>query len=99
MKNIFFNILLFLISIGLFFYSLNYNIPYILIGIFLSGSFFGIFLMKFKLNINNDKLSSFKKELEKETISGQESASRIKILENKIEVLEKALENALKNKS
>ena len=58
--------------------------------------FLGCFLMRFSLNVKDDKLKSFKKELEKESLSNEEAISRVKILESKIEVLEKALENALK---
>ena len=64
--------------------------------IFLSGVLTGILLMGFKLK--NSKLNSYKRELEKEAISSSENSSRVKVLESKIEVLEKALENALKNK-
>lgn len=42
-------------------------------------------------------LESYKRELEKESINKTESSSRVKVLESKIEVLEKALEDALKN--
>ena len=66
--------------------------------IFLSGVLTGILLMGFKLKVKNSKLNSYKRELEKEAISSSENSSRVKVLESKIEVLEKALENALKNK-
>ena len=58
----------------------------------------GIVLMGLKLRVKNNALNSYKRELEKESISSTESSSRVKVLESKIEVLEKALENALKNK-
>ena len=66
--------------------------------IFLSGVLTGILLMGFKLKVKISKLNSYKRELEKEAISSSENSSRVKVLESKIEVLEKALENALKNK-
>ena len=66
--------------------------------IFLSGVLTGILLMGFKLKVKNSKLNSYKRELEKEAISSSENSSRVKVLESKIDVLEKALENALKNK-
>ena len=66
--------------------------------IFLSGVLTGILLMGFKLKVKNSKLNSYKRELEKEAISSSENSSRVKVLESKIEVLEKALENALKKK-
>ena len=41
------------------------------------------------------KLKAYKRELEKNSISSDESDSKVKVLESKIEVLEKALKNAL----
>lgn len=58
----------------------------------------GIVLMGLKLKVKNNAITSYKRELEKESISSDENYSRVKVLEAKIEVLEKALENALKNK-
>ena len=69
---------------------------YEIAGVFASGVLFGIFLMFIKLNVKNDKINSYKRELEKESIASRESSARVKVLESKIEVLEKALENALK---
>ena len=69
-------------------------ILYILI--FLAGFLFGTVLMMFALKIKTSKLNSYKRELEKETVLSSESSSRVKVLESKIEVLEKALENALR---
>ena len=66
--------------------------------IFICGFLFGLFLMNIKLNLKDNKLNSYKRELEKESISSDTNSSRVKVLESKIEVLEKALENALKGK-
>ena len=96
----------FLINFGIFFLSLSsvfvaytyLNDLYQLIGIFFGGLFFGCLLMNLKLNVNKTKINSYKRELEKESISSTESEARVKVLESKIEVLEKALENALKQK-
>lgn len=95
MKKMIFKLLLLILSIALFLYAKDLNSLYLIIGIFFSGLFFGVFLMSFNLNIKDDRLSSFKKELEKESLTSQEASSRVKILESKIKVLEKALENAL----
>ena len=65
-------------------------------GIFFAGFLFGILLMTIKLNVKNDKINSYKRELEKESVSSDEAAAKVKVLESKILVLEKALENALK---
>lgn len=63
---------------------------------FISGALFGIFLMNIIIFSKNKKINSYARELEKESVISSESASRVKVLEAKIEVLEKALENALK---
>ena len=44
----------------------------------------------------NKRIQGFQRQLEKESISADESSAKVKVLEQKIEVLEKALENALK---
>ena len=54
--------------------------------------------MFIKLNVKNDKINSYKRELEKESIASDESSAKVKVLESKIQVLEKALENAIKTK-
>lgn len=64
---------------------------------FVVGLVFGILLMILLINIKNKKINVYKRQLEKESISSDENAARVKVLESKIEVLEKALENALKN--
>ena len=66
--------------------------------LFVCGFLAGIFLMNIKLNMKNDTLNTYKRELEKESVVSGENSSRVKVLESKIEVLEKALENALKTK-
>ncbi len=63
---------------------------------FVSSSLFGIFLMNIIIFSKNKKINSYARELEKESVVSAESSSRVKVLESKIEVLEKALENALK---
>lgn len=91
-----YSILLLIISAALFIGSIHYlSGIYEIIGIFIGGIFTGIFLMSLKLNVKNDRLNSYKRELEKESISSDESSARVKVLESKIQVLEKALENAL----
>ncbi|MCM1003769.1 MAG: hypothetical protein NC408_05435 [Candidatus Gastranaerophilales bacterium] len=63
--------------------------------VFLCGIILGMSLVGFKLNMKNNKLDSYKRELEKESIAADENSARVKVLEQKIEVLEKALDNAL----
>ena len=97
MKKTFLGILLILLSLLLGWYSYTYlSGNFQLLGIFCSGCGLGMFLMFLKLNVKNDKLKSYKRELEKEAIASDENSAKVKVLEQKIEVLEKALENALK---
>ena len=94
----FYNISLLVFSgTGLYlsYFYLN-NVQYRLFGMFIAGMLFGIFLMNIKLNVKNERISTYKRELEKEAVLSTESDAKVKVLESKIEVLEKALENALK---
>ena len=96
MKNIFLIILSILTIVCAAYTFLNQTGHIPMITTFLSGFALAIFLMTLKINVKNKKLNSYKRELEKESIASTESSSRVKVLESKIEVLEKALENALK---
>ncbi len=90
-------ILLALLSLCGAFYSyieISSNIAKVLEFIF--GTLFGVFLMNIIVFSKNKKINSYARELEKESIASSENSSRVKVLEAKIEVLEKALENALK---
>lgn len=69
---------------------------YQLVLIFISGTILGIVLMNIRIFVKDNKINSYKRELEKEAISSDENAAKVKVLESKIQVLEKALENALK---
>ena len=62
---------------------------------FILGILLGILLMNIILIVNNKKIGIYKRQLEKESISSDENAAKVKVLESKIQVLEKALENAL----
>ena len=96
MKRIIYELFLLILSVASGYGSFLYlNGKYELIGIFFSGLVMGVLLMYLRLNIKNDKINSYKRELEKESITSDESNAKIKVLESKIEVLEKALENAL----
>jgi len=97
MKKFVYGLLLLLLSIFEGWYSYTYlSGRWELAGIFISGVGIGMFLMFLKLNVKNDKINSYKRELEKESITSGEKSARVKVLESKIEVLEKALEDALK---
>ena len=45
--------------------------------------------------VKNKKINVYQRKLEKESISSDENSAKVKVLEAKIQVLEKALENAL----
>ncbi len=53
-----------------------------------------IFTLSYVLDVSR-KLKAYKRELEKSSINTDESDSKVKVLESKIEVLEKALKDAL----
>ncbi len=97
MKKNILGLLLLLLSLSEGWYSYYYLTgKWELAGIFISGIGFGMFLMFLKLNSKTNALNSYKRELEKESITSDTNSARVKVLESKIEVLEKALENALK---
>ena len=99
MKKTIYSVLLLILSVLAGWYSYTYLTGKLLLpGVFVSGVGFGMFLMLFKVNSKTNTLNSYKRELEKESISSDENQAKVKVLESKIEVLEKALENALKNK-
>jgi len=99
MKKTIYSVLLLILSVLSGWYSYTYLTgKLLLLGIFVSGVMAGLFLMLFKVNSKTNTLNSYKRELEKESISSDENQAKVKVLESKIEVLEKALENALKNK-
>ena len=78
-----------------FFLTLDLKLQFILV--FVLGMFIGIFIMNLILIVKNKRIIAYKRQLEKESISSDENTARVKVLEAKIDVLEKALENALKN--
>ncbi len=63
---------------------------------FVSGIILGLLLMNVFVIVKNKKINVYQRKLEKESITADENSARVKVLESKIEVLEKALENALK---
>lgn len=73
----------------------NLSLMYQLIFAFLAGMTFDYFIMIFIMFAKNKKICAYQRQLEKESISSDENAAKVKVLESKIQVLEKALENAL----
>jgi uncharacterized membrane protein SpoIIM required for sporulation len=64
--------------------------------IFILGFILGLLLMNIFVIVKNKKINAYQRKLEKESIASDESSAKVKVLESKIAVLEKALENALK---
>jgi hypothetical protein len=77
---------------------LSLNLHYQLTAFFICGVIVGILLMNIIINVKNKRIASYKRQLEKESIFSDENEAKVKVLESKIQVLEKALENALNNK-
>ena len=99
MLNHLMNFVLLILSICCSFYSYKYLSNEIQFSvIFIAVILFGVFLMNLKMIVKNKKIDSYKRQLEKESISCDNSTAKVKVLESKIEVLEKALENALNKK-
>lgn len=84
--------MLVLCAIAYFCYTLKdfYAIAFAAAG-FVAGI---MFVLSYVLDVSR-KLKAYKRELEKNSISSDESDSKVKVLESKIEVLEKALKDAL----
>ena len=96
MKQILSILLTLVIFVMTFYVYTNFTGKLALLDMFICGLLLGIFLMIFVLNVKNQRINSYKRELEKESINSTESSSRVKVLEAKIEVLEKALEKKIK---
>ena len=56
---------------------------------YMCGFISGMSLVLTKLNNKSITLNSYKRELEKESITSDENSAKVKVLESKIEVLEK----------
>ena len=63
---------------------------------FVSGMALSAIIFRFSSISASNSLNMYKRELEKESIDKVEHSSRVKVLESKIQVLEKALDEALK---
>lgn len=66
-----------------------------MICVFVSGLSISALVYDIICSSTAESLNSYKRELEKESIGKTETSSRVKVLESKIEVLEKALSEAL----
>ena len=80
-------------------HTLNFDLAYYTLGVFLLGAFTIIFFFGPLYKSLKDKYSAYKRELEKGSITNTSAEAKINVLENKITVLEKALDDALKRNS
>ena len=97
MKQKYIGYLVLVLSLFLAFYCYNYLFGSIQFwGALISGISIGMLLMSYKLNVKDGKLRLYMRELEKESISSENNSAKVKVLESKIKVLEKALDDAIK---
>ena len=80
-------------------HTLTFDLAFYTIGIFLLGVFSVLFFFAPLYKSLKDKYSAYKRELEKGSITNTSAEAKINVLENKITVLEKALDDALKKKN
>lgn len=74
----------------------NINLGIYTLILFVLGEASAIFFFLPLMQNINQKSSAYQRQLEKTSIDKTENSSRVEVLENKIKVLEKALEDALK---
>lgn len=78
-------------------YSINLNLAVYTLIVFVLGEISAIFFFAPLYTSLKEKFNAYKRELEKGSISNSNGEAKIQVLENKITVLEKALDEALKN--
>ncbi len=59
------------------------------------GIFVGSGILSLFLGVQKDKVNAYKRELERTSISGESNASRVEVLEAKIQTLEKAFNSVV----
>lgn len=75
--------------------SININTGLLLIIFLVGGEFIMLCTLYPLIMKKNEKESAYERRLEKTSVSNDESSAKVKVLEAKIEVLEKALKDAL----
>ena len=80
-------------------HTIQFDLAIYTLIIFLLGLFSVIFFFAPLYFSLKEKFNAYKRELEKGSISNSDGQAKIKVLENKITVLEKALDEALKKKN
>lgn len=58
--------------------------------VLIAGVFVGSGILSLFLGVQKDRVNAYKRELERSSVSGESNASRVKVLEAKIQTLEKA---------
>ena len=72
------------------FVSKSIPLGYYTLGILIAGIFSGAGVVGLFLGIQKDKVKAYKRELEKSSVSKEANASKVEVLEAKINTLEKA---------
>lgn len=80
-------------------HSLTFDLAIYTLVIYALGMFTVLFFLYPLYNSLKEKYNAYKRELEKGSITNTSSTAKIKVLENKISVLEKALDDAIKKGS
>ena len=83
-------------ALGTYPKRLTVNMGVLILAVYILGAWAAIFFVKPFLMKSKEKEGAYEIRLEKTSVSNDESNARVKVLENKIQVLEKALEDALK---
>lgn len=73
----------------------NLNVAFYTICILLAGLYVGVALTLPFYFAEMEKLAAYKRELERREVKSDSSSSKVKVLEAKVQVLEKALRDAL----
>lgn len=76
--------------------TINIKTPVLFLILFVLGELAGIAFLMPLYKSGCEKLQAYKRELEKGSVTNSSSTSKIEVLENKIKVLEKALNDSLK---
>lgn len=76
-------------------HSVNMSVAYVILAVALNSTLAVLFLILGNYNKVQNSLKEYKRKLEKTSVNAECDNSRVAVLESKIQVLEKALENAL----
>ena len=75
----------------------TFGVSFYTIGILFAGLFAGICLVIPFYLAQLEQVFAYKRELERSAVKKEDSVSQVKVLQAKVDVLEKALKEALKN--